>query len=517
MEFTLKTGISLTVLYLFYWLVLHRDTHFGMNRLVLLFSVVISMALPFLAQYMGKELSSVNQASLTLDFGLKLKPPLPGKDIPENVYAAVAYPFKYGHVIMAIYFIGACIVFARLIYQAIFLHAVSRLSNKISYGGYTIVCMNTDIIPFSYFRRIFIPSFRVDDSSFDSIIAHEKSHLSQGHFFDLFIVEILTVLQWFNPVIWFIEKSIKEVHEYLADEEVLHTGKNQGRYQAVLVNQALGGPVFILTNQFNQSLIKKRITMMKKMKTSRVAKLKAFLILPLIAGLLLAFANPKSASPSPLVGNQLAITGNVSDGSTGDAVQGGLVLIKGTTEGTITDKNGNYSINVTEKRDILVFSKVGFKSQEIPVESNTKINVQLEKEILVVDFSQGNKLSPNAGTANAGEHSKGDNKGGGNLYVVTDELPSYPGGTEALQRFLMKNIQYPANAKNKGIEGKVYINFIVDAEGAVTNAKVMRGISPDLDAEALRIVNLMQGWKPASHNGEPLSMGVTMPVEFKVK
>ena len=102
----------------------------------------------------------------------------------------------------------------------------------------------------------------------------------------------MTVLQWFNPVMWFYEKSIKEVHEYLADDAVLHSGSNQGKYQALLVNQAIGGPVFILTNQFNQSLIKKRIMMMKKMKTSQMAKFKALLILPLIAGLMLAFMNP---------------------------------------------------------------------------------------------------------------------------------------------------------------------------------------------------------------------------------
>ena len=116
--------------------------------------------------------------------------------------------------------------------------------------------------------------------------------MTQGHYIDLFIVEIMTVLQWFNPVMWFYEKSIKEVHEYLADEAVLQTGSNRGKYQALLVNQAIGGPVFILTNQFNQSLIKKRIMMMKKMKTSQLAKFKALLILPLIAGLMLAFVNP---------------------------------------------------------------------------------------------------------------------------------------------------------------------------------------------------------------------------------
>jgi len=423
---------------------------------------------------------------------------------------------NYLKIIAIVYLTGMGIVLSRLIYQAIFLHAISRLSKKTEYDGYTIVRMSNDMIPFSYFKRIFIPSRVLDEGSFDYIIDHEKFHLSQGHFIDLFIVEAVALLQWFNPVIWLYEKSIKEMHEYLADEAVLNSGRSKGNYQAHLVNQALGGPVFILTSQFNQSLIKKRIMMMKKMKTSQLTKFKALLILPLIAGLLLAFAN-QQRSVSETQNPEITITGNISDGSSGDALQGGVIMIKGTTEGTITDKNGNYSIIVSDNSHVLVFSHTGYRTQEIPIESNTMINVQLEKEILELDFSE-------AGRSDAGVEQK-VNKGqsadpaGANekMYVVTEEMPSYPGGTEALVQFLKANLRYPADARSKGIQGKVMVNFVVNAGGNITDARVMRGVSNDLDTEALRLVNSMKGWKPASHNGVPLSMGVTMPIEFKLK
>jgi beta-lactamase regulating signal transducer with metallopeptidase domain len=121
-----------------------------------------------------------------------------------------------------------------------------------------------------------------------------KIAMVQRHYLDLFIIETLAVIHWFNPVVWFYERSLKETHEYLADEAVLSTGENAGKYKAILVNQAMGGPVFVFTNQFNQSLIKKRIIMMNKIKSPRWAKLKALLFVPLMAAILVAFANPKT-------------------------------------------------------------------------------------------------------------------------------------------------------------------------------------------------------------------------------
>jgi TonB family protein len=510
-EYTLKASFSLTVFYLFYWLVLRRDTHFYMNRAVLLFSVVVSMVLPTISMHSFTTLSVMEKLPT---FHINFSPDRSFLS-PVRTVAPEA-PINYWKILTIVYLTGIILVFARLVYQAIFLHAISRLSEKIEYDGYTIICMNTDIIPFSYFNRIFIPSTRIDENSFGSIVAHEKSHLNQGHYVDLFIVEILTVLQWFNPVVWFYEKSIREVHEYLADEAVINSGSNQGKYLALLVNQALGGPVFILTNQFNQSLIKKRIIMMKKMKTSRMAKLKALLIIPLIAGLLLAFANPQTRSFSTTGGPQSVINGNISDRSTGKALQGGIVLIKGTNSGTITDKEGNYSINVSDNTAILVYSLVGYRTQEIPVASNTKINVQMEQDIYIVDFSTGNNLNTGVNPPDSKDQGKSPSDEKEKLYVVTEEPPSYPGGTDALRKYLMENLQYPADAKKKGIEGKVIVNFIINAKGLISDAKIMRGVSSDLDLEALRLVNSMKGWKPASHNGEPLSMAVTMPIEFKI-
>jgi TonB family protein len=522
-EYAIESGISLFVLYLFYWLILRKDTHFRVNRLVLMGSVLVSMVLPVIASGIFKA-PKVNELLPNLAVSIS-SPALQGgiqegsAYIADEVIKSGKKAFLFSNlniwkIVVVIYLAGAFIVIARLIYQAIFLHAISRLSDKISYNGYTIVSMTTDMVPFSYFNRIFISAGKVDKNSFDSIIAHEQSHLSQGHFIDLFIIEIISVLQWFNPIIWLFERSIKEVHEYLADEAVLENDQQRGRYQALLVNQAFGGPVFILTNQFNQSLIKKRIMMMKNKKTSRGAKLKPLLMVPLIAGLLLTFANPPLISQTE--GNQITIKGNVSDRFSGRAIAGANLMIKGTSIGTITDLQGNYQLIVNSADDALIVTVAGYRTQIIPVGKNSKINVQLEQDIVAINFNKENQFVLRDKPANnekAEVEGKQESKGS---FIFVEEMPAYPGGTLALNKFILENIKYPTDAKKAGLEGTVLVSYIIDSDGELKSIQVIRGIGPEMDNEALRVTRMIKGWKPANQGGRPIPTLVTMPVEFKL-
>lgn len=504
--YIIQSGISLSVLYLFYWLVLRNDTHFRLNRLVLLSSLVISLVLPLmnLKLYTVKSLQEF-LPPFVIQFGETGPSPYPGSGpAPVNT-------IDIWRILTLLYLAGMGVTFARLIYQAIYLQAVSRLSEKQKKDGYTIVSMNTGIMPFSYFKRIFLPSSAIDDFSLNSIIAHEKSHMMQYHYVDLFIIEAVAIFQWFNPVVWFYERSLKEIHEYLADEAVLTGGEDRGKYQAILVNEALGGPVFVFTNQFNQSLIKKRITMMNKLKTSRLAQLKVLLVAPLLAGLLVAFANFQTPVQAGTDGEPITITGQVSEKKTGKALPGTAVIIKGTTTGTLTGSNGEYVLQVDDRNARLVFSCVGFRTEDIPVGNHNKINVELQEDVLELDFAHGNKMQEFNDQEQA---SQKENTGNEKMYAIVENNPTYPGGTEALQKFIQENIRYPEAAKRNGIHGIVMVQYTIDAKGAVKNAKVMRGVSPEIDEEALRVTSLITGWKPASQNGKSIARTVTMPVKF---
>ena len=102
------------------------------------------------------------------------------------------------------------------------------------------------------------------------------------------------------------------------------------------------------------------------------------------------------------------------------------------------------------------------------------------------------------------------------VYMVCDQMPMYPGGMQELMKYLQKNIKYPHEAKENGIHGRVIVLFIVEKNGSIKDTKVVRGIDPSLDNEALRVINAMPKWEPGKHKGETVSVKYTVPVAFKL-
>lgn len=278
--------------------------------------------------------------------------------------------------------------------------------------------------------------------------------------------------------------------------------------------------------------------MMTRMKSPRWAQYKALLIVPLIALLTLAFSNsmekqssflPSSEQPAgnsqvteprgsgPDV-NQSAnvsdpqesviVKGTITAKESNKPVAGAAVIIKGTTTGTMADPDGKYAIQA-KKGDVLVFSSVGFKTKAIKIENETQLNVSLETTTISIDFTKENSLIASTEEENAKPAQPG-------VFVMVEELPSYPGGTVALKKFIDENLHYPQDAKSKKVEGKVWINFSIDKEGKMTNIKVLRSVYPSLDKEAVRVAGLITGWKPGKQGGQPVTSILTMPVEFKL-
>jgi protein TonB len=103
------------------------------------------------------------------------------------------------------------------------------------------------------------------------------------------------------------------------------------------------------------------------------------------------------------------------------------------------------------------------------------------------------------------------------VYNVVEVDPEFPGGIEALYKYLAENITYPQQAKDSGIQGRVYVTFVVEKDGSITGAKVLRGIGGGCDEEALRVVNAMPKWTPGKQLGEPVRVQFNLPVVFKLK
>jgi TonB family protein len=590
-EYLIKSGIALSVFYLFYWLFMRRSTHFGLNRITLAASLLASLVLPLFEIDLTPEAVASNIPVMSIDL--------------TNVVQVISKPettWGIREIVLFIYFTGLVITLFRLIYQSIYIHVIARMSRTITKGNHTIVLVEKDITPFAYFSKIFIPASKMEETSFESILAHEKSHLSQYHYIDLFLIELVTIVQWFNPVVWLYERSVKEVHEFLADEEVLKQGTSKGNYQALLVNQALGGPVFTISHQFNQSLILKRIVMMTKMKSSRVTKVKALFFIPLAAALLVAFSNPE-----PLVGpvankvenikqqiadtkllpdnlfvhnsltpeqGSITIKGNVIDESTSKPLESVSIMVKGTTTGTVSDVNGAFEIKAEGPKPELIFSCIGYKTIVKEFTSGTKVVIHMtksateinevvvsypgdkqlaeikpypyvlidgvpsdEKALKLLDpdrIESVNVLKDEQATSKYGDKGKDGvilvttKKGNTNetkvtanqqpdnsrIFTVVEQMPQFPGGDSELNKFLSVNLKAPSDAMASGLQGTVISTFIVEEDGSVANAKIIRGIGKSYDEEVLRVINLMPRWIPGKQNGKAVAVQFTMPVKF---
>ena len=300
--------------------------------------------------------------------------------------------------------------------------------------------------------------------------------------------------------------------------------------------------------------------MMIKKKSNPWARLKYLYVLPLAAVAVAAFARPEVSNElneiSSVKVNDLTsivkteevksvenfsdekfvLNGQVMDHSSKKPVPGASIIIRGTTVGTLSDEDGKFSLDV-KKGDVIVVSYIGLQTEQLPIEGAgnlvvwMKDDVQSMKEMTVLgdgsnrvgilNGEPGKKVVSVVGIpevkikevkVDETEQSPSDA-----TFQVVEEAPEFPGGMQACMVFLAKNIKYPVSAQEAKIEGRVIVQFIVKKDGTIADPIVMRGVSPELDAEALRVVSLMPNWKPGRQRGKTVNVKYTIPIMFRLQ
>ena len=362
----LKSAAWLTGFALVYLLVLRNERYFRPNRLSLLTGIAASLLFPSYTFHYTVVIPSIQTGSAMVD-GL-----IPGGVISEET----SLPFYFW-----IYLAGIIVVLLRLFFQT---WKIIRKLKETGYeqkGSVKLVRTSEYASSFSFFSYVFVnPSTAT--SEMEVIMNHEREHIQQRHWLDLLLVELMCIVQWFNPFAWIYVHLVRQNHEYLADEQALQRTVDPVIYQAALLNQLLGAPVFSLTNSFSYSLNKKRFNMMKKRIESPFRKLKMLVVLPLAAMIFYAFAVPdyqygsdqNTLSPD---GKTMNLKGQVlkADGTT--PLPGTSVILRGSTMGTITDQDGNFLLKGIPADGELVFSFVGFKTVVQKV-SNQPMKIVME-------------------------------------------------------------------------------------------------------------------------------------------
>lgn len=290
--YILKSAVCLAVFYLFYRLLLSKETFHRFNRIALLGVMVLSCLLP-LIQITVKEASPVNMQVMSMEDLLLMYQWNNGATIVEEG----SHTLRWQEMLVLVYFAGLLFVMVRHLWslgRMLFLIRHSRCE-KLDHGV-RLVVHQRDIAPFSWMRYIVISETDLKEGG-HYILVHEQAHIRLRHSWDLLLTELCAWVQWFNPAIWLLKQELQNIHEYEADEEVLRQGIQAKEYQMLLIKKAVGARLYSIANSFNHSSLKKRITMMIRKKSNPWARAKYLYVLPLAAVTVAAFARPEISQP----------------------------------------------------------------------------------------------------------------------------------------------------------------------------------------------------------------------------
>ena len=372
--YALKTGACLAVFYLFFKLMLSRETFHRFNRAVILGVLLLSFVLPWC------ELTIYREVPMPETPG-----PMPEAFLSafEEPADAVAAPFPCERIIGFLYAAGVAGMLAAMLVSVVRVWRIVRDGRRTTLSdGRALVLTKQPTAPFSWWRYIVLSESDYAESG-SIILLHETAHLRMHHSWDLLLTDLAGCLQWFNPAMWLLRRDLRAIHEYEADEAVLDSGVDARQYQILLIKKAAGGRWLSVANSFNHSKLKNRITMMLQKKSSRWAGARALFVVPLAGIALSAFArtvevpvgdksmqnSDKSEIFAGKSDRQVKFRFQVVDAS-GEPMSGVAVFESGTASGTITDPDGAAELQIADSSSVELLM-VGYETVHMTYSKGT--------------------------------------------------------------------------------------------------------------------------------------------------
>ncbi len=284
MNYLLKSSLIIAFFYLFYLIFLQRETFFNTIRAFFIIGILASVFLPKIQIPVYVEHNIIQDIDANMAFAETnttiQKTPILSQGVNDE--------YDWFLVLKYVYFVGFSFVLLKIGIAVFSLLRVIYYGKKRKSKQYIFIEVNQDSSPFSVFNYIVYNKKMFSKNELDKILFHEKVHVNQKHTYDLLLVNILTVILWFNPFIWFYKKRLQENLEFIADKKVVNQ-YNKKEYQYLLLKAGISKYPFALSNNFYQSLIKKRIIMLQKSNSKKVNQLKYVLIIPFMALFLISF------------------------------------------------------------------------------------------------------------------------------------------------------------------------------------------------------------------------------------
>ena len=511
--YVLQVNVGLLVFYLLYRGLLARDTFLGMRRLYWWAAWVLAFLYPLVELGVWGRTETPLQVVMA-DYAEAMTV------VVSAVAPEEAATWSWQDGVALLWAAGASALLLRMLVQLAVVCRLARRGRKVEWHGVRVLAVEGDNVPFSFFRWIFVQPGNHSEGELEEILAHEQAHVCQWHSLDVVVSELLCCLSWFNPAVWLAKRCVRQNLEFLADRAVVHSGFDRKNYQYHLLRLSYGVNIGQIVNNFNVSPLKKRIMMMNKKKSRHAGALKYALLLP-VAGLLVLSANAEAVAETAenVVAHWTAdegpvrMTGVVVD-ENGKPLPGVTVVIKGSMLGVATDAEGRFEI-VSPEGKTLVFTYVGRKTQEVAFDGGTT-DIKVVMPVEDVELNPLVAADVESILNQAADSTKDEvvSVWQDEFFKVVEDMPQFTDGN--IFDYLAQHVRYPEEAEKNGIGGMVYVQFVIDTTGKVVEPKVIKSVSPELDAEALRVVSEMPAWKPGMQRGKPVRVSFTLPVIFKL-
>ena len=541
--YIIQSSLILAAFYLFYKLLCSRDTLHRFNRGLLLLILALSAVIPCIHIDLPTASQEVNAVFEELTMNIEPTEIMSSEVVTtEKTIPTLWQQIPWHAVFIGIYIIGLVVCLARFAFSLLSIVRLIRKSQRQALPDGTILIIHDKAYgSFSWMRYIIVSAQDLHDNR-DMILAHERAHIRLRHSWDLLLAQLCATIQWFNPAAWLLKHELEAIHEYEADSHTLHQGFDARQYQLRLFEAATGVKFNTITNNFNNCSTKKRIIMMLKQQTSPWARLKALFVLPvaLVAVVAISCTSPKErnvdnklsnvrvhgaepflvftfedSTEIHIKGNQLNFDNHDANfdylavcGLTSENIDAIFVLQSEESKSLYGEagKNGVIHFRVKGKTAKDMTTALAEYAQRTGNEEPLKISI---KKPATIDEIQavGYAPAPKANDPSAAQ---------GEIFQVVEEQPMFPGGMQELMTFLQTNIRYPKEAQERGLQGRVVVQFVVNKDGSICDEHVVRSVDPQLDAEALRVVRSMPNWTPGKQRGEAVRVRFTIPVTFRL-
>lgn len=501
-NYLIEAGISLGVFTLAYWFFLRKETRFNATRYYLLLALLFSTLLPFLTIRINMNwLQTAQEQQVTFDETNWLGTvTVYAAGIPAKVQQAI-FSFDYSMLIYSLGALGAFFVIAAGIFQLLKMVSKNRVF-KLKKAR--LVVSNNEQSPYSFFNYIFIGKNLTEQKDWKAMVQHEMEHVKQGHSFDVLFVDFMMVFQWFNPFYWILRRLVRENHEFLADTAVLRSGSiTNANYKQLLLSQAIGGHPVITSNFFNVKTVKKRFKMITANNKNKYGFIRYTLGVTIALALTLMFACEDSA--------------NLVSSKTGDYIYNGEFV---EMSEVMNQGIANLQVVKVEKLDVLLVypelkDKLDKETYYIAFNANDAEQMELRSKLEIKTMqSTTNAVDELVVVAYGNPEAEEFNE---QVFTIVEEMPIFPGGELELRKAIGKSVKYPVVAAENGIQGKVYVSFVVAKDGSIKNCKIARGVDPSLDAEALRVVRSLPLWQPGYQRGQAVNVQYTVPINFQLQ